>query len=178
MKKQRQQVVEATMSEGVSVIRSAAREERTANAPGKTLRVAAYCRVSKDTARQQSSMETQRDTYDRLISRHPDWELVEIYADHGKTGTSTARRAAFNRMLKDAAKGKIDLKWCVESKDTVFGTLFSLNQRRQFGTPIETVVAVLDSFGANDPLSRYTFQDAERPPGWYIGTGLWKPLME
>ena len=109
MKKQRQQVVEATMTEGVSVIRSAAPEERTANAPGKTLRVAAYCRVSKDTARQQSSLETQRDTYDRLISRHPDWELVEIYADHGKTGTSTARRAAFNRMLRDAAKGKIDL---------------------------------------------------------------------
>ena len=109
MKKQRQQVVEATMTEGVSVIRSAAPEERTANAPGKTLRVAAYCRVSKDTVRQQNSLETQRDTYDRLISRHPDWELVEIYADHGKTGTSTARRAAFNRMLRDAAKGKIDL---------------------------------------------------------------------
>ena len=45
-------------------------------------------------------------------------------------------------------------------------------------TPIETIVAVLDSFGANDPLGGYTLQNAECPPGWHIRTGLWKLLIK
>lgn len=109
MRKQTQQVVESTMTEGVSVIHSAASKKSLVTETKKTLRVAAYCRVSKDIVQQESSMETQMDTYDRLISEHPDWELVEIYADKGKTGTSIRERSDFNKMLEDAADGKIDL---------------------------------------------------------------------
>lgn len=109
MRKQRQQVEESTMTEGVSVIRSAAPKKRAIAEKKKKLRVAAYCRVSKDIEQQESSMETQMDTYDRLISQHPDWELVEIYADKGKTGTNTKKRLDFNRMIDDAKAGKIDL---------------------------------------------------------------------
>ena len=48
MRKQRQQVEESTMTEGVSVIRSAAPKKRLTKETKKKLRVAAYCRVSKD----------------------------------------------------------------------------------------------------------------------------------
>lgn len=48
------------------------------------------------------------ESFDRLISQHPEWELVEIYSDKGKTGTSTKNRAAFQKMKQDAQNGKID----------------------------------------------------------------------
>ena len=73
------------------------------------LRVAAYCRVSKDTREQETSFITQTTTYDRIISMHPEWELIKIYADKGKTGTSTKKRFEFNQMIEDAKNGKIDL---------------------------------------------------------------------
>lgn len=109
MRKQNEQVVETTITKGVSVIRAAGRPRKSIKVPEKKkLRVAAYCRVSKDIEEQESSIETQMETYDRLISQHPDWELVEIYADKGKTGTSTKKRVAFQKMLRDAKDGKID----------------------------------------------------------------------
>ena len=55
------------------------------------------------------SIATQMSTYNRIISQHPDWELVEIYKDKGKTGTNTKKRLDFNRMLDDAKEGNIDL---------------------------------------------------------------------
>lgn len=36
------------------------------------------------------------------------WELVDIYADEGITGTSAKKRGDFQRMLEDCRKGKID----------------------------------------------------------------------
>ena len=108
MRKQVAQVVENTITEGVSVIRS---DNKTALQDSGTdkLRVAAYCRVSKNIAEQLSSINTQMDTYHRLISEHPEWELVEIYSDKGKTGTNTKKRTAFMKMINDAEDGKIDL---------------------------------------------------------------------
>ena len=72
----------------------------------------------------------------------------------------------------------ITVKWSVESEYPILCALFAFNKRCQFGTPIETIVAVLDSFGANDPLGGYTLQNAECPPGWHIRTGLWKLLIK
>lgn len=45
------------------------------------LRVAAYCRVSSDSADQLNSFAAQNAYYTALITRNPDWELVDIYAD-------------------------------------------------------------------------------------------------
>ena len=101
-------VVESTIAEGVSVIKMSAPAKQKKQEK-KKLRVAAYCRGSKDIEQQESSMETQMETYNRLISEHPDWELVEIYADKGKTGTSLKKRVNFNRMIADAEAGKIDM---------------------------------------------------------------------
>ena len=55
-----------------------------------------------------SSLENQRRYFSEYISRQPDWELVEVYADEGLSGTSSDR-PAFRRMLAAAAEEKIDL---------------------------------------------------------------------
>ena len=47
------------------------------------LRVAAYCRVSTSQEDQRNSLENQRRYFSEYISRQPDWELVEVYADEG-----------------------------------------------------------------------------------------------
>lgn len=73
-----------------------------------TLRVAAYCRVSSDSADQLNSFAAQNTHYNTVISAHDHWELVDIYADEGITGTSAAKRGDFQRMLSDCRKGRID----------------------------------------------------------------------
>lgn len=72
-------------------------------------RVAVYARVSTDDPRQTSSYELQKNHYKDLISRHPNWNLVDIYADEGISGTSLQHRDAFISMIKDCQGGKIDL---------------------------------------------------------------------
>ncbi|MCI8483682.1 MAG: recombinase family protein [Lachnospiraceae bacterium] len=75
----------------------------------KKIRVAAYCRVSKDIELQQTSLDTQMASYQKLIQEHPDWELAGIYADQGQTGTNASKRIEFQRMIDDAKSGKVDL---------------------------------------------------------------------
>ena len=76
---------------------------------GKKLRVAAYCRVSTDDEEQQTSYAKQKEHYTNYINKNPDWELVDIYADEGLSGTTTKHRKEFQRMMQDAESGKIDL---------------------------------------------------------------------
>ena len=73
-----------------------------------TLRVAAYCRVSSDSADQLHSYAAQIKAYTRLIDEHDGWELVDIYADEGLTGTRMDKREDFQRLMYDCRKGKID----------------------------------------------------------------------
>ena len=47
------------------------------------LRVAAYARVSSDSADQLNSYLAQVDYYTRHIAENPDWELADVYADDG-----------------------------------------------------------------------------------------------
>lgn len=72
-------------------------------------RVAIYVRVSTDDVRQTTSFELQKKYYEDFVSKHPNWTLVEIYADEGISGTSLAHRDAFNRMIADCRAGKIDM---------------------------------------------------------------------
>lgn len=72
------------------------------------LRVAAYCRVSSDSADQLNSFAAQNAYYTALITGNPDWELVDIYADRGITGTSADKREDFQRLLADCKRGRID----------------------------------------------------------------------
>lgn len=72
-------------------------------------RVAVYARVSTDDPRQTSSYELQKNHYEDVVSRHPNWQLVNIYADEGISGTSLKHRDAFVQMIKDCEAGKIDI---------------------------------------------------------------------
>lgn len=72
------------------------------------LRVAAYCRVSSDSKDQLHSYAAQIRSYTEEIAQHDGWELVDVYADEGLTGTRMDQRDDFNRMMRDCRKGKID----------------------------------------------------------------------
>lgn len=76
-------------------------------------RVAAYARVSTGSDEQLNSIAAQKDYFEKLINKRPDWIFVGIYADEGISGISTKKREAFNRMVNDAMDGKID-SYCYE----------------------------------------------------------------
>ena len=71
-------------------------------------RVAAYCRVSTDSEEQLTSYSTQKRVYTEMIASNPEWELVDIYADEGISGTRADKRKDFQRMINDCYLGKID----------------------------------------------------------------------
>ncbi len=72
-------------------------------------KVAAYARVSRDTERLMHSVSAQISYYSTLIQKNPEWEYAGVYADMGISGTDTARRSEFLRLLADCEEGKIDI---------------------------------------------------------------------
>lgn len=95
------------------------------------MKVAAYCRVSTDKEDQANSFESQQRYFREYIGRRSDWELYEIYADEGITGTSTEKRAAFNRMISDARLHRFDLIVTKEISRFARNTLDSLSYTRE-----------------------------------------------
>ncbi|WP_313527729.1 recombinase family protein [Anaerotignum sp.] len=75
----------------------------------KTLRVAAYCRVSTLLEQQEGSYEAQLDYYTNKINSNPNWKCAGIFADDGKSATQTNKRDDFNAMIDACLAGKIDL---------------------------------------------------------------------
>ena len=75
----------------------------------KKIRVAAYCRVSTNSADQLNSYATQIRVYTTMIQRKPEWELVEVFADEGISGTAADKREEFMRMIRMCKLKKIDL---------------------------------------------------------------------
>lgn len=72
-------------------------------------KVCAYARVSTDSDEQYTSYEAQVSYYKKYIQERPDWEFVDVYADEGITGTNRKKRDSFNKMIKEALDGNIDL---------------------------------------------------------------------
>ena len=72
------------------------------------IRVAAYCRVSSDSADQLNSFMAQMRYYENFLADSETEILVSVYADEGVTGTRMDKREEFQRMLKDCRRGKID----------------------------------------------------------------------
>ena len=83
-----------------------AAKNRTAK---RQLRVAAYCRVSTDDEEQLTSYEAQKAYYTDKIMTNPDWTMAGIFADEGISGTSTAKRKEFNRLIRSCRQGKVDV---------------------------------------------------------------------
>lgn len=75
----------------------------------KTLRVAAYCRVSTLLEQQEGSYEAQVDYYTNKINSNPNWKCAGIFADDGKSATGTAKRGDFNALINACMEDKIDL---------------------------------------------------------------------
>ena len=73
------------------------------------LRVAPYCRVSTNSEEQLDSYQAQIEYYTERIAAQPEWTMVDMFADEGKTATSTKKRKDFLRMIKACEKGKVDL---------------------------------------------------------------------
>lgn len=65
--------------------------------------------MSTDQEEQLSSYENQVRYYTELIGSKPEYELADIYADEGISGTNTKKREDFNRMIADCRAGKIDM---------------------------------------------------------------------
>ena len=99
-------------------------------------RVAIYVRVSTDDVRQTTSYELQKKYYEEFVTRHPNWTLVNIYADEGISGTSLKHRDEFNRMIADCRAGKIDMivtksvSRFARNVEDFIGTVRSLAERR------------------------------------------------
>ena len=73
------------------------------------LRVAAYCRVSTDDIDQALSIRLQIRQYMEKIKANPNWKYVGTYVDDGFSGTNTEHRQGFQKLMKDAMDGKIDM---------------------------------------------------------------------
>lgn len=92
-------------------------------------RSVAYCRVSTDKEDQVNSLEAQRE-YFRTYMEEFGYELVEIYADEGITGTKKRSRKAFLKMLEDAKAGKFDVLFVKDISRFARNTLDSLESVR------------------------------------------------
>lgn len=72
------------------------------------VRTAAYARVSSSSEDQLNSFAAQIRYYTELLQNSTNAVFVDMYADEGISGTSTAKRTEFQRLMSDCRKGKID----------------------------------------------------------------------
>jgi len=71
-------------------------------------KICAYCRVSTKDKEQLSSIENQKSYFQREFGENERYELVELYCDCGRSGTSL-KRPDFDRMILDAGIDKSQL---------------------------------------------------------------------
>lgn len=115
------------------------------------IKVASYCRVSTEKEDQTNSFESQQRFFREYIARKPDWELYEVYADEGITGTSTKKRIQFNRMMNDAYSGKFGLiitKEVSRFSRNILDTIAYTRELRALGIG---VIFMSDGFSTLDP---------------------------
>lgn len=93
----------------VEIIPIRAVEQTNGETVSQKKRVCAYCRVSTNNEEQLESYENQVSYYTNYIQNKSEWSFVDIYADEGISGTGTKNRIEFQRMIKDAKEGEIDL---------------------------------------------------------------------
>lgn len=117
---------------------------------GAKQRVAAYCRVSTDRDDQASSFDSQQRFFRDYIAAHPHWEMVEIFADEGLSGTETKHRAAFLRMIETARQGQLDLILTKEISRFARNTLDSIYYTRELSRYGVGVLFLNDGLNTRD----------------------------
>lgn len=103
------------------------------------IRLAAYARVSTNNEDQLDSFENQVQHYRDYQLNHPEYELVDIYADEGITGTNTRHREQFQRMIADCENRKIDMvitKSISRFARNTQDSLFYARKLKDLGIPI------------------------------------------
>ena len=110
----------------------------------KKRKVAAYCRVSTDNEDQANSFESQQRYFRQYIERNPDWELYEVFADEGISGTNTKKRKEFNRMIACAKNGNFDLIITKEISRFARNTLDSIYYTRDLKKNGVAVIFIKD----------------------------------
>ena len=73
------------------------------------LNVAYYARVSTEKVEQQASIKHQEEHFEDLIHSNNRWKFAGSYIDDGISGIHADKREEFQRMLRDANLGKIDM---------------------------------------------------------------------
>lgn len=99
----------AVTKKTVAIIPPQMKYDKQLRVEQKTLRVAAYCRVSTLLEQQEGSYEAQVDYYTNKINSNPNWKCAGIFADDGKSATGTAKRDDFNALINACMEDKIDL---------------------------------------------------------------------
>jgi DNA invertase Pin-like site-specific DNA recombinase len=114
------------------------------------LNVAAYCRVSTDSADQLNSLTSQIKYFTDYIGSNTQWRLKEVYYDEGITGTSVKKREAFNRMISDSEQGKIDLILTKEVSRFARNTVDTLSFTRRLSAINVGVIFTNDNIDTRD----------------------------
>ena len=83
------------------------------------LRVAAYARVSSNSEDQKHSFTAQNAYFSKLITDNPDWELADIYADQGITGTSMYVNYYTRELMNEGDTPPIGIVLCADKSDAV-----------------------------------------------------------
>ena len=113
--------------------------------------VAAYCRVSTEREDQTNSFESQQRYFREYIRRTDGFELYQIYAEEGLSGTSTKKRKAFNRMIEDAREGKFQMILTKEISRFARNTLDSIYYTRELKRHGVGVFFLNDNINTLDP---------------------------
>ena len=119
----------------------------------KQMRVAAYCRVSTDNRDQANSFESQQKFFKQYIENHPDWELYEVFADQGVSGTSINKRKEFKRMIESAENYEFDLIITKEISRFARNTGDSIEYTRRLKKHGVGVIFLNDNIDTRDPDS-------------------------
>lgn len=95
------------------------------------LNVAYYARVSTEKAEQQASIKHQEEHFEELIHSNNRWKFAGSYIDDGISGMHADKREEFQRMLRDAKLGKIDMIITKEISRFARNTLDSIQYTRE-----------------------------------------------
>lgn len=119
------------------------------------LRVAAYTRVSTSSDDQLNSFAAQNQYYTTRISENQNWEMVDIYADEGISGTAIRKRTEFQRMIADCRKGKIDrilVKSISRFARNTAECLMTLRELKLLGVSVFFEKEIIDTAGTSGEL--------------------------
>lgn len=95
------------------------------------LNVAYYARVSTEKLEQQASIKHQEEHFEELIHSNNRWRFAGSYIDDGISGMNANKREEFQRMLRDAKLGKIDMIITKEISRFARNTLDSIQYTRE-----------------------------------------------